>query len=375
MNPTSHHLEGELLDYAYGELSESEAKTVEAHLSDCPQCADSLTAMKQVRRTMAQLPIAAAPQAGLESLLAYAQKAAESARARPARRRTWLRWIVPVGSVAALSLVLVLSSKVMMQHRPEGAATFKRDDTRGDWESPPPPSAKKDAEAAEKTSVVFGVRQAPAKAAEVPAPKDLEGAGVPVASEPAGSPEADRLSAAGEGNGARKVKVAAAPKPARRAAAPSNEGEAREEVEGGVMGGVVGGVIGGVPESKPSGDTVAPAKVASEHAADSAQLKQTVNASGARPSAPSSPAAPPIDRELEVAQLRQALATAQGPERARLLRRLCDALDALGRTRDADSACDTVVREFPASEEAKSALKRLKVRAADADKSKSGTHP
>ncbi|HME91081.1 MAG TPA: zf-HC2 domain-containing protein, partial [Myxococcaceae bacterium] len=125
MNPTSQHLEGKLLDYAYGELSEGEAKTVEAHLSDCPQCADSLTAMKQVRRTMAQLPIAAAPQAGLESLLAYAQKAAET-RARPARRRTWLRWIVPAGSIAALSLILVLSSKVMMQHRPEGAATFKR---------------------------------------------------------------------------------------------------------------------------------------------------------------------------------------------------------------------------------------------------------
>ena len=121
------------------------------------------------------------------------------------------------------------------------------------------------------------------------------------------------------------------PKPARRTAAPSDDDEAREELEGGVAGGVVGGVVGGVLGS----------------------------------STPSSPAEPAIDREREVAQLRQALATAQGQERARLLRRLCDALDALGRTREADSACDTVIREFPASEEAKSALERLKVRAAE----------
>jgi hypothetical protein len=144
-------------------------------------------------------------------------------------------------------------------------------------------------------------------------------------------------------------------------------------------------VLGAAPASKPSGDTIAggtagqlaqadsasakqqaPAKVASQHAVDSDELKQTLNASRARSSTPSSAAAErPVDREREVAQLRQALATAQGQERARLLRRLCDALDALGRPREADAACDTVVREFPASEEAKSALERLKVRAAE----------
>jgi hypothetical protein len=159
---------------------------------------------------------------------------------------------------------------------------------------------------------------------------------------------------------------------------------------------VVGGVMGAAPASKPSGDTVAggaagklaqaynagekqqaPAKVASQQAADSAEAKQTLNALHQRSPTPSSPAAErPTDREREVAQLRHALATAQGQERARLLRRLCDALDALGRTREADTACDTVVREFPASEEAKSALERLKIRAAEQrDKSESAPHP
>jgi hypothetical protein len=420
MNPASQHLEGKLLDYAYGELSEGEAKTVEAHLSACPECADSLTAMKQVRRTMAQLPIAEAPQAGLESLLAYAHKAAETARARPARRQTWLRWIVPIGSVAALALVLVLSVNVM--RRPVATVAFKPDDTRGDWEGVRSFSVKKEAETAEKTAVASASEQKVAREDEAPAKaraqeaepasqwaRAQKSAGAPVASEPAASPPAERLAqqtkgtpAAGEGDGVRKVKVFAAPKPARRAAAPSDHGDAREEVESGVAGGVVGGVVAagdvlsGPPAAKPMGDTVAggtaeqlaqansagerqqaPAKVASQHAEGSAEAKQTLKALGSRSSTPSSPAAePPIDREREVAQLRQALATAQGQERARLLRRLCEVLDALGRRGEADSACDAVVREFPASEEAKSALERLKVRAAEQrDKSESAPHP
>jgi len=409
MNPASQHLEGKLLDYAYGELSEGEAKTVEAHLSACPQCADSLTAMKQVRRTMAQLPIAEAPQAGLESLLAYAQKAAETARARPARQRRWLRWVVPIGSAAALALVLVLSVNVM--RRPVATVAFKPDDMRGDWEGLPRPLAKKEAEARGQEEPL---REAKAPPKEVEpaslgarAPKDRKGAGTPLAPEAGAPPAAERLAQqtngtpAGEGDGARKVKLAATPehKPARRAAAPvADEAvrpEAREEVESGVAGGVVGSVLSGPPASKPSGDAVAggtagqpaqansagekqqaPAKVASQHAAGSVEANQTFKALQKGSPAPSSPAEPPIDREREVAQLRHALASAQGQDRARLLRQLCDALDALGRTREADTACDTVVREFPASEEAKSALERLKVRAAEQrDKSESAPHP
>src|SRR5215472_5420718 len=407
MNPASQHLEGKLLDYAYGELSEGEAKTVEAHLSACPECADSLTAMKQVRRTMAQLPIVPAPHAGLESLLAYAQKAADTARARPARRRTWLRWIVPVGSVAALSVVLMVSIRVA--HRPVATLAFKQDDTRGDWEGLTRSSAKKEAEARGQEEPLAEAK-APPKRVEpasqwARAPTVLKGADAPVVAEPGAPPAAERLAqqtngtaAPGESDGARKVKAAAAPKPepARRAAAPVADEAVRHEAgEELSAGGVVGSVVGAAPESKPSANTVAggtagelaqaynagekqqaPAKVASQHAEGSVEAKQTLKALQKGSPAPSSPAEPPIDREREVAQLRQALVAAQGQERARLLRRLCDALDALGRTREADTACDTVVREFPASEEAKSALERLKVRAADQrEKSESAPHP
>ncbi len=386
MNPASQHLEGKLLDYAYGELSEGEAKTVEAHLRACPQCADSLTAMKQVRRTMSQLPIAAAPQAGLESLLAYAQKAAETARARPARR-PWLRWIAPIASVAALSVVLVISSKVM--RRPEALVTLRQSDTRGDWENPPQLSAKKEAEAPAKEAAARA-KEAEGLSQLATPPKDWKGAGATAAPEPAARQPVERIAqqtdqtpAAGDAEGARMAKVAAAPKPehARRAAAPADDdaarGSARDEglrrlasgsgpASDAIAGGVVGGTLASHPDAEMTAEKQLSAEVASQHAGAGVEAKQTPSALRARSSTPSSPAERPIDREREVAQLRQALASgAQGQERARLLRRLCDALDALGRTREADSACDTVAREFPASEEARSALERLKVRAAE----------
>src|SRR5215472_15184068 len=321
MNPASQHLEGKLLDYAYGELSEGEAKTVEAHLSACPECADSLTAMKQVRRTMAQLPIVPAPHAGLESLLAYAQKAADTARARPARRRTWLRWIVPVGSVAALSVVLMVSIRVA--HRPVATLAFKQDDTRGDWEGLTRSSAKKEAEARGQEEPLAEAK-APPKRVEpasqwARAPTVLKGADAPVVAEPGAPPAAERLArqtngrpAAGEGDGARKVKAAVAPKPkpARGAAAPADDEAVRHEAREEFESGVVGGVVGAAPASGPSGDTVAggtagqparvhsagekqqaPAKVASQHAADSAEAKQTLKALQEQSSTPSSPAA------------------------------------------------------------------------------------
>ncbi len=396
MNPAIQHLEGKLLDYAYGELSEGEAKTVEAHLRDCPQCADSLAEMRQVRRTMSQLPMASAPQAGLESLLAYAQKAAESARARPARR-SWLRWIAPIASVAALSVVLVISSKVA--RRPEAIVTLRQKDTRGDWESPPQLAAKKEAEAPAKETEAAGNEAKASATAELrqlsTPPTDWKGSSAPTAPEPAAPPSPERIAQradgarAGEGDGARKAKVAAAPRPepARRAEVAAYDSAARdsardEELRAGVErrlaregGGpgtsaIPGGVVGGTVASHPAADTTAEKQpsgvVASQPAGASVESKQAPSALGARSPPPSSSAERPVDREREVAQLRQALASgAQGQERARLLRRLCEALDALGRTREADSACDTVVREFPASEEAKSALERLKVRAAE----------
>ncbi|MFP2933239.1 anti-sigma factor family protein, partial [Pyxidicoccus sp. 3LG] len=74
MNPQNLHAhEDRLLDFAYGELPVSEARVVEAHLQGCARCTQALHDIRGVRVTMSQLsPMEPAPDAGLESLLAYA---------------------------------------------------------------------------------------------------------------------------------------------------------------------------------------------------------------------------------------------------------------------------------------------------------------
>jgi hypothetical protein len=77
---------------------------------------------------------------------------------------------------------------------------------------------------------------------------------------------------------------------------------------------------------------------------------------------------PPDERQREAGRLRQALADgAVGQERARLLLRLCNALDDLKRESEADSVCNALIREFPNSDEAEAALDRQKVRATSAE--------
>jgi len=125
---------------------------------------------------------------------------------------------------------------------------------------------------------------------------------------------------AGATNPAAPAPSAAKPRHARE----FDEGRAEAGVEGGVPGGVVGGTLGGY----------------------------------------SSPPPPADDRQQEVARLRQALADgAVGQERARILLQLCNALDALKRESEADSACDALIREFPNSDEARAALDRQRARA------------
>src|SRR5712692_1208135 len=112
MKPLAAHNEDKLLDYAYGELSGPEAKSLEAHLQSCPECTQALGSIQKVRRTMSQLPPASAPSAGLDSLIAYARQSARRAQSKaPAR---WSRLWLPgaAASVAALGLVVVISSRV-----------------------------------------------------------------------------------------------------------------------------------------------------------------------------------------------------------------------------------------------------------------------
>ncbi len=99
-----------LLDYAYGELDDARRREVEAHLPGCPSCRGALAQMQGTRSLMRALPQEPAPQAGLESLLDYAQKAAER-RHSPARRWRGLLAALPVGGLLAALLLLVTRQK------------------------------------------------------------------------------------------------------------------------------------------------------------------------------------------------------------------------------------------------------------------------
>lgn len=107
-----HQDEDRLLELAYGELPAHEASAVEAHVRGCPRCAASLEQIRSVRATMKQLAPVPAPDAGLESLLAYAEQTAKRNAAGPKAQVPWWRRVVaPLAGVTALGLVGVVAWK------------------------------------------------------------------------------------------------------------------------------------------------------------------------------------------------------------------------------------------------------------------------
>jgi hypothetical protein len=109
----AHAHEDRLLDFAYDELPPTEARLVEQHVQGCSRCSETLAGIRGVRTTMSRLPLESAPDAGLESLLAYAQQSARRAAAGPEPApRWWRRLLAPVLSVAALSVFGVVVIQV-----------------------------------------------------------------------------------------------------------------------------------------------------------------------------------------------------------------------------------------------------------------------
>src|SRR3990167_2268151 len=100
MKSAAHQYEDKLLEFAYGELPQHEADAVDAHVRGCTRCSQSLSEIRGVRATMAQLPMHSAPDAGLESLLAYAEQAAKRSSTRTAPS-VWKRFLMPLASMAA----------------------------------------------------------------------------------------------------------------------------------------------------------------------------------------------------------------------------------------------------------------------------------
>ena len=323
MNPLAAHNENKLLEYAYGELSGSEAKSLEAHLQSCPECTQALGSIQKVRRTMSQLPPASAPSAGLDSLIAYARQSARRAQSKaPAR---WSRLWLPgaAASVAALGLVVVVSSRVH-------------------------------------------------KVADLSRPALI----APTEPEPrqADAPTVEQLKGNDEEIGLAEVakKRATGPTPHRRVPFKEMDGrESRDEAESkGVGAGALGGVPSAPAEPTARGDQSPKASIAVGEMYGRAREKSAPP--GASQAAGSIPRASPVnaaapDRPNEIEGIRRTLSSKDlsGTQRAALLNRLCALLYEAGRRSEADSTCDAVIRQFPTTDFATSA-RRLKAQYAPA---------
>ncbi|QRO01197.1 hypothetical protein JRI60_20275 [Archangium violaceum] len=109
----SHAHEDRLLDFAYDELPPTEARQMELHVQGCARCTEALHGIRGVRTTMSRLPLEAAPDTGLESLMAYAQQAARRSAAGPEPApRWWRRLLAPALGMAAVGVFGVVVLQV-----------------------------------------------------------------------------------------------------------------------------------------------------------------------------------------------------------------------------------------------------------------------
>lgn len=121
MKTAVHQYEDKLLEFAYGELPANEAAAVDAHVRGCTRCSEALTQIQSVRSTMSALPLAPAPDAGLESLLAYAEQTAKRNREAKKKDVWWRRYLMPLASAAALMLVGVVAWRASQEFNPDPA--------------------------------------------------------------------------------------------------------------------------------------------------------------------------------------------------------------------------------------------------------------
>lgn len=179
---------GKLLELAYGELAEREARGVEAHAAGCHACRAELDRIRETRALMAQLPVEPPPEGGERILMAAAREVAEARRARPLFPR-WI-WAGSAGAVAAVAVAVVswqlASAPRVATLRDGGVDLLGR---------PPPPVAA---------------------APEAPSPAAADGEGV------APAKELEAREAVGEAPARRRTSRAAEPPP-ELAAAPRRE--------------------------------------------------------------------------------------------------------------------------------------------------------
>jgi hypothetical protein len=406
-----HTYEERLLDFAYGELTSAEARLVEEHVRGCSHCTEALDGIRGVRTAMSRLPLESAPDTGLDSLLAYAQQSARRAAAGPApASRWWRRWLVPVVSVATVSvfgvIVLRVDEQVDLRLNLEEVLA-KKEATRQEFS----PSAPEAAPAAEEPQAAAEEPQA-AAAAEPASVQELHERFDEVArkserkrevavpsrkpARPARRELSSDLASAGSGGGFPEKKFSEKKFPEKkkvRAAVPDDRDsslydadmeESRElvvaqksvyeppapaapaqqvvpaEPPAGIANeGSLGAVAGLEEESKPAanaGGRLSPGSGAKKEL----RSKASRRLSALELSRQAEVARREGRRELEADLLNSALsAGASGPLRVELLSRLCSAESALGRRLPATEACRRVMKEAPGSSEALAAQRLL----------------
>lgn len=415
MKPQGAHAhEDRLLDFAYGELPPSEARQMEQHVQGCSRCSEALEGIRGVRISMSRLPLETAPDAGLESLLAYAQQSARrSASGAELPQRWWRRLLAPALGVAAMSVFGIVV--VQVNRDVHLSPALKQEATQ---QKPPRGRDKDNAVVAEVPPASAPITEAIPAPAPVPAeiaklhqqydekmrdelsaePMPMKSAPKPVSrslptkwpSTGAGSaggfpPKKVALDTDDEASGAdafgsrESLKLKGGMVARKSRPSSSTEGRAEPALDESLAGEERAApapqepspseslVANAAPPPPPPAQYQAPAastgsvvQVAELETKKADRSASRVSASPAELLRRATEANRFGDREQEVAFLRDALAAgAQGAQRLDVLSRLCDAEAALGRRRSAIEVCKQVVMMAPGSREARQAERHL----------------
>lgn len=217
MKTAVHQYEDKLLEFAYGELPAHEASAVDAHVRGCARCTQALEEIRSVRSAMSQLPLSPAPDAGLESLLAYAEQTAKRNAQAQKKDVWWRRYLMPLASAAALLVVGVVAWRASQEFDPDPGLIAiemqKEREAKAEAAAPPAPAAKDGtpAAAAEPLAAPDPAQAAgPAFADSNEGAEDAKGGGgarkaaAPLADNRADAPAADRKEAQKEAKKAKQ---------------------------------------------------------------------------------------------------------------------------------------------------------------------------
>ena len=388
----THPEDDRLLELAYGEAPDAEARALRQHVDGCARCKQVLEGIAEVRTAFRSIPAEPAPERGLESLLAYGDQAAARARSR----RGGLRILTLLSAAAAFAVVwLVLPSP----HRPsEGLArstVSPPSDALAQAESPHAPAqgdrARDEADDQvkdEKERELKTLQQQPTSFAPLAKAERREGPSKPKGKvkldSPAGAPAEEegaarsapasvvalgnatasggKVGAAGAsaaaggeahsseavamkksaGNRAESSEKAAAPPPPAAFAAGSPPAEMRRTD----------------PRAQQA------AKIAAAPLADAVASQDKIVVAGSAAGSASKPApamqsmrmgAGSPEKMARLAEIGRQLESAKGDQRKALLMEKCELESSLQLGPDAVETCSMVSREFPGTPEAKRA--------------------